>query len=62
MKIGPELTSVPIFLFFICGMLSQHGLTRGVGPHLGSEPENPGPLKWSVQTQPLYHRADPNLY
>ena len=25
-KIGPELTSVPIFLFFACGMLTQCGL------------------------------------
>ena len=29
-KIGPELTSVPIFLYFICGMLPQHGLMSGV--------------------------------
>ena len=25
-KIGPELTSVPIFLYFVCGTLPQHGL------------------------------------
>ena len=25
-KSGPELTSVPIFLHFVCGMLPQHGL------------------------------------
>ena len=25
-KIGPEVTSVPIFLYFICGTLPQHGL------------------------------------
>ncbi|XP_070094853.1 transmembrane protein 87A isoform X8 [Equus przewalskii] len=30
-EIGPELTSVPIFLYFICvGYLPQHGLTSGV--------------------------------
>ena len=25
-KIVPELTSVPIFLYFVCGMPPQHGL------------------------------------
>ena len=29
-KIGPELTSVPIFLYFVCGMPPQHGLTNSV--------------------------------
>ena len=29
-KIGPELTSVPIFLYFVCGTQSQHGLMSGV--------------------------------
>ena len=29
-KIGPELTSVPIFLHFVCGMLLQHGFMTGV--------------------------------
>lgn len=24
-KIGPELTSMPIFLYFVCGMLPQQG-------------------------------------
>ena len=24
-KISPELTSVPVFLYFVCGMLPQHG-------------------------------------
>ena len=27
---GPELTSVPIFLYFVHGLLPQHGLTSGV--------------------------------
>ena len=29
-KIGPKVTSVPIFLYFICGMLPQRGLVIGV--------------------------------
>ena len=29
-KIGPELTSVPVFLYVVCGMLPQHGLMSGV--------------------------------
>ena len=29
-KIGPELTSVPVPLYFVCGMLPQHGLISGV--------------------------------
>ena len=29
-KIVPELTSVPVFLYFVCGMLSQHGLMSSV--------------------------------
>ena len=29
-KIGPELTSVPIFLYFVSGMPPQHGLMSGV--------------------------------
>ena len=29
-KIGPELTSVPIFLYFVCGTPPQHGLISGV--------------------------------
>ena len=37
-KIGPELTSVPIFPYFICGTPPHHGLMSGVGWCLGSEP------------------------
>ena len=34
-----ELTSVPIFLHFVCGMLPQHGLMSSVWvPHPESEP------------------------
>ena len=29
-KTGPELTSVPIFLYCLCGMLPQHGLRSSV--------------------------------
>lgn len=29
-KIGPELTSLPVFLSFICGTLPQHGLMSDV--------------------------------
>ena len=29
-KIGPELTSVPIFLYFVCGTLPQNGLMSRV--------------------------------
>ena len=48
-KIGPELTSVPVFLHFVCGLLPQHGLMRGVGPHLVCEPTNTGLLKQSAR-------------
>ena len=45
-KPGPELTSVPIFLYFICGMPATAWLDkRCIGPHLGSELVNPGPPK-----------------
>ena len=33
MKIVPELTSVPIFLYFVYGTLPQHGLMSGVWGH-----------------------------
>ena len=57
-KIGPELTSVPVFLNFVCGTPPQHGLMSlcpGSVPE--SEPVNPRLLKWSMQTQPLCHYA-----
>ena len=41
-KLGPELTSMPIFLYFICGMPTTTWLDKWrVGPSLGSEPANP---------------------
>ena len=57
-KIIPELTSVPIFLYFICGAPTTVWLDKQcVGPCLGSELVNPRPPKGSVQTQPLRHQA-----
>ena len=47
-KIVPELTSVPIFLYFVCGSLPQHGLISAVCPRLRSELAKPRPLKWST--------------
>ena len=32
-KIGPQLTSVPVFLYFVCGMPPRHGLMSGVLVH-----------------------------
>ena len=29
-KVAPELSSMPIFLYFVCRMLSQHGLVNGM--------------------------------
>ena len=52
-KISPELTSVPIFLyfFFICGMPTTAWLDKWcVGPHQGSELPNPGPPKRNMRT------------
>ena len=36
-KIGPELTSVPVFLHFVCVSPPQHGLMSDVGPCPGSK-------------------------
>ena len=50
-KTGPGLTSVPIFLYFICGTPVTAWLDKWcAGPHLGSKLANPGPLKWNIQT------------
>ena len=50
-KTGLELTSVPIFLYFISGMPAAAWLDKQyIGPHQGSKLTNPGPLKWNVQT------------
>ena len=59
-KIGPELTSVPIFLYFICETPATAWLDKWyVGPHLGSEPANPRLLKRILWTQPLHHWDSP---
>ena len=42
-KTRPELTSMPIFLCFVCG--SPWLPMIGAGPHLGTEP---GSLKWNA--------------
>ena len=50
-KTDPELTSMPIFLYVICGMLATAWLDkRCVCPHPGSKPPNPRPQKPKVQT------------
>ena len=49
-KIVTELTSVPIFLYFMWDATTAWLEEQRVGPHLGSEPANPGLLKQSTQT------------
>ena len=50
-KTGPELTSVPIFLYFYMWDATTAWLNEWcVGPHLGSGLANPGPPKWGIQT------------
>ena len=59
-KIGPELTSVPMFLYYICGTPTTAWLDkRCVGPHLGSELASPRPWKLSTWTQSLHCQAIP---
>ena len=48
-KTSPELTPVLIFLYFICGTPAMAWLDKWcVGPHLGSEPANPGLWKQNM--------------
>ena len=49
-KISPELTSLPIFLYFIWDAATAWLDEQYVGLCLGSEPVNPGLLKQSVRT------------
>ena len=43
-KIGPELTSMPTFLYFMCRMPVTAWIDKWcIGPHLGPELANPGP-------------------
>ena len=44
-KIGPELTSVPIFFYFVRGSLPWHGLMSGVGPPPGTQTHKPQAAK-----------------
>ena len=59
-KIGPELSSVPVFLYFVCGtpqVLAWWVLFRSTP---GIQTTNSRPSKQSMQTQPLCHWASPN--
>ena len=58
-KIHPELTSVAIFLHFVCGLLPQQS---GVGLHPGSKPTNPGCQSGVHWTQPLDDGASSPLF
>ena len=49
-KICSELTSVTIFLYFVCGSLPLAWLMSGAGPHPGSKPVNLG--CWSLRSTP----------
>ena len=59
-KIGPELTSEPIFLHSVYGTPATAWPDKGwAGPCLGCELVNPGPLKQNMQTQLMCHWAGP---
>ena len=49
-KIVPELTHLPIFLYFYVGCYHSMAWQVVLGPRLGSKPVNAGPLKWSMWT------------
>ena len=49
-KMVLELTSVPVFPDFVCGMPTARLGEQYVAPCLGSEPANPRLLKQSTQT------------
>ena len=62
-KTIPELMSMPIFLYFICGAPDTAWLDKWcVGPHSESKPTNPGLPKRNVHTYPLCHQAGPNIF
>ena len=63
-----DLTSVPIFLYFIRGTPTTalpdewcHVRFHAGDPHWGSKQVNPRPPKQNVGTLPLHHRAGPSL-
>ena len=59
-QISPELTSLTVFLYFICGTPATAQLDQQwVGLHPGSEPANLGPWKWNMRTLSLCRRASP---
>ena len=59
-KIGCEVTSVPIFLYFTCGMHATAWPDKHcAAPCPGSELANPGQPKWNLRTQPLGNWASP---
>ena len=62
-KIVPEVTSVPIFLYVVCGTLPQHGLMSGV--QVQTWDPNPRTLGCQSRAQELNHRATglaPNFF
>ena len=56
-KIIPELTSVPIFLYFVCEMLPQYGMMSGLHP--GLETANPRPPKQTTLELNHYSTGPP---
>ena len=54
-KIVPELTSVAVFLYFICGTLPQHGLMSGVQVH--AQGQNQQTLSHQSRAHKLNHYA-----
>ena len=61
-KIVPELTSVPMFLYCVCGLPPQHDLLSGVGPCLGSKRVNLGQQSKVCWTWPLRYWASPKIH
>ena len=59
-KISPELTSAPILLHFFCMWVDATvWLMMGVGPHLVSQPMNPGHWSRACWTSPPLHGTGP---
>ena len=56
-KIVPELTSVPVILYFMWDTATVWLGEQRVRPRWGSGPATLRLLKWSVQTEPLCQRA-----
>ena len=59
-KIRPDLTSMPVFLYFVRRTPATAWLDKWcAGPCPGSKPANPQPPKQSTPTQPQCHQAGP---